>query len=245
MSVTFDFGGRRVLVTGGSNGIGLGIAQAFRSAGADVTVTGRRQSAADYDTDLSEFDYVQCELGDRDQITALAAGLDKLDVLVNNGGQNLARRNEWDPDIFEDALRINLASAFRLSKASHALLAAAPDGGTVVNMASMTSYQAVEVVPAYGAAKAGVVQMTKSLAVAWARDGIRVNAIAPGLIETNMTAGMVADDAAIGPTIARTPMRRVGSPADIAPVALFLASNAAPFLTGQTIAVDGGYLAQG
>ena len=243
MDFSFDFNGRHVLVTGGSSGIGLATARSFRAAGAEVTVTGRRARAQDYDTDLSDLRYVPCEMADPEQIEALADGLDRLDVLVNNAGQNLARSNEWTPEVFEETLRINLSSTFRLSKACHKLLA--DGGGSVVNMASMTSYQAVEVVPAYGAAKAGVVQLTMSLALTWARDSIRVNAVAPGLIETNMTAGMVADEATVGPTIARTPMGRIGTPDDIAPVVMFLASDAAGFLTGQTIAVDGGYLIQG
>lgn len=243
MNISFDFSDRHVLVTGGSGGLGLAMARGFNAAGATVTVTGRRASAGDYATDLGGFAYVQCEMADPEQVASLAAGLDSLDVLVNNAGQNLVRRNEWDPDVFEDALRINLSSAFRLSNACHDLLV--DGGGSVVNLASMTSFQAVEVVPGYGAAKAGVVQLTKSLALAWARDSIRVNAVAPGLIETGMTAGMVANEAAIGPTIARTPMGRVGTPEDIAPVVMFLASDAAGFLTGQTIAVDGGYLIKG
>lgn len=243
MNVSFDYSDRHVLVTGGSGGIGLTTARAFRRAGAEVTITGRRAKAQDYDADLDDFDYVQCEMADPAQIDALAAGLDRLDVLVNNAGQNLVRKNEWDPDVFAESVQINLSAAFRLSNACHPLLAAG--AGSVVNTASMTSYQAVEVVPAYGAAKAGVVQLTMSLALAWAPDSIRVNAVAPGLIETNMTAGMVANDAAIGPTIARTPMGRVGTPDDIAPVVMFLASDAAGFLTGQTIAVDGGYLIKG
>lgn len=244
-TASFDFTGHRVLVTGGSNGLGLAMARAFRAAGAQVTITGRRKAPEEYDGDLSGFDYVQCEMTDAQTITDLAAGLDGLDVLVNNAGQNLVARDEWDPDVFDESVRLNLGSAFRLSNACHDLLAASPHGGTVVNLGSMTSFQAVEVVPGYGAAKAGVVQLTKSLAVAWAREGIRVNAVAPGLIATNMTAAMVASEQMIAPTIARTPMRRVGTPEDVTPVVMFLASNAAPFLTGETVAVDGGYLSQG
>ncbi|MFC0863178.1 SDR family NAD(P)-dependent oxidoreductase [Sphaerimonospora cavernae] len=245
MTVTFDFHDRHVLVTGGSNGLGLAMARGFHTAGAQVTITGRREAAEEYDEDLSGFRYVRCEMTDRAMIADLASGLDRLDVLVNNAGQNLVGRGEWDPDVFEEALTINLTGAFRLSTACHDLLAASPGGGSVINLGSMTSFLAVDLVPGYGAAKAGVVQLTKTLAAAWAKDGIRVNAVAPGLIETNMTAKMVANDAAVAPTIARTPMRRVGTPEDIAPVVMFLASGAAPFLTGQTIAVDGGFLIQG
>jgi NAD(P)-dependent dehydrogenase (short-subunit alcohol dehydrogenase family) len=118
-------------------------------------------------------------------------------------------------------------------------------GGAVVNVGSMSSFFGIEVVPGYGAAKAGVVQMTKTLAVAWARDNIRVNAVAPGIIETNMTAPMMGFESLTGPILERTPMRRFGTPDDVAPVVLFLAGPAARYITGQTIPVDGGFSVQG
>lgn len=248
VATTFDYSGARVLVTGGSNGIGLGVARAFRDAGAGVTITGTRASAAEYDHDLGGLDYQPCRLPDPDAIAAVAGALDGLDVLVNNAGQNLpGGRSEYDPDVFEEVVAVNLFSAFRMVTACQALLRASTmaGGGAVVNVGSMSSFFGIEPVPGYGAAKAGVVQMTKTLAVAWARHGIRVNAVAPGIIDTNMTAPMMPFESLTGPILERTPMGRFGTPDDIAPVVLFLAGPAARYITGQTIPVDGGFSVQG
>jgi 3-oxoacyl-[acyl-carrier protein] reductase len=247
-SLSFDFTGAKVLITGGSNGIGLGLAGAFRQAGAEVTITGTRETAAAYDHDLSAFAYRQCALTDREQIAELAASFDALDVLVNNAGQVLpGGKNEYDPDVFEEALTINVSAAFRLTQACRPLLAASQhDGGAaVVNFASMASFFAIEFVPGYGAAKAAVVQMTKTLAVNAARQGIRVNAVAPGLVESNMTAPMMAHEAMVKPSIDRTPLGRVGQPDDISPAVMFLASSAARYITGHTLVVDGGFSIKG
>lgn len=242
-SPTFDFSEASVLVTGGTNGIGHGIARAYLAAGATVTITGTRAAAADYDTDLAGFTYRQCRLTAPDELDALAASLGRLDVLVNNAGQVFPAGDEYSPEGFEAAIAVNLTAAFRLSNACKGLLTASDfDGGaSVVNSASMSSYFSMEVVPGYGAAKTGVLGMTRTLAVAWAKLGIRVNAVAPGIIETNMTAPMLSIDEMIEPLLGRVALGRVGTPDDIAPVVLFLTSPAARYITGQTVPVDGGF----
>lgn len=243
-SVDFSFVGCHVLVTGGSSGIGAGIAGAFAAAGAQVTITGTRDHADDYDADLSAYAYRPLLLTDSAAIEELAQSLPSLDVLVNNAGASLpGGRNEAIPEVFEESVQINLFGAFRLASACSEKLASSElDGGaSVINLASMSSYFGIAIVPGYGAAKAGVVQMTKSLAVSWAGRGIRVNAVAPGLIRSNMTAPMERIEGLADPHLARTPMARWGEPEDICGPVLFLASPAARFITGQTLPVDGGY----
>ncbi len=243
-SAHYDYSGAKVLVTGGSQGIGLGIASAYASAGAQVSITGTRSAASDYDSDLSAFDYHPVEMRDSQAITALANALDGLDILINNAGASLPDgKDEWAPDVFADSLRINLTSGFELASACKDLLTNSklPGGASVIGIASLTSFFAVEVVPGYGAAKAGVVQLAKTLGVSWAKHGIRANAIAAGMIDTRMTAIMQTIPEMNEPVLARTPLKRWGTPDDIAAAALFLTSQQASFITGQTLIVDGGY----
>lgn len=242
-NLNYDYRGAHVLVTGGSNGIGAGIASAYRAAGADVTITGTRAQADDYDTDLRGYRYLQLQLTDNDQIDAVAAALPKLDILVNNAGGNFMIENEYEPDIFEKSIRVNLLSAYRMAhaclpKLMHSQL---PGGASVIGLASMTSFFGVEVVPGYGAAKAGLVQMTKTLSIAWAKHNIRVNSVAAGLIESKMTGPALSISEFNAAVLARTPQKRIGTPHDIAGAVLFLSSSAAGFITGQTLPVDGGY----
>lgn len=240
--LSLDFSGQAVLVTGGSNGIGHGIASAFAGAGADVTITGTRAAASDYETDLSAFTYRQLQVEDAAAVDAFITDTGAVDVLVNNAGNAVRAPEGHTPAGFERNIDINLNSVFRLSQGLQNRLAKRP--GSIVNIASMTSYIASPRVPGYGASKAAILQMTKSLAELYAPEGIRVNAIAPGWIETNLTNPLSTIDEFKARIIDRTPMRRWGTPQDLAGTALYLASPAlAGFVTGVTIPVDGGYIA--
>lgn len=246
-NVRYDYAGAHVLVTGGTAGIGRGIAAAYRAAGAHVTITGTRATAGDYAEDLSGYRYLQLSLTDDAGIERVAAALPRLDILVNNAGANYMMENEYQPDVFERSLRVNLTSAYRMAHACHPHLRQSElaTGGSVIGLASLTSFFGVEVVPGYGAAKGGLVQLTKTLAIHWAKDRIRVNAVAAGLIESRMTGPMMGMPDMMRPFYERTPLGRVGQPSEIAGAVLYLTSGAAAFVTGATLTVDGGYSVMG
>lgn len=245
-AVSFDFSGTSVLVTGGTSGIGHAVATAFASAGASVTVTGTRASVSDYDTDLAAFGYHQLDTRDTATIDTLAADLAVLDVLVNNAGAPFAGGlDEWTPDGFSASLALNVEGAQRLTVGARRSLAASSmsGGASVVNLISMTAFRSTTMVPGYSAAKAALLALTRNLAVHWAGDGIRVNAVAPGVIDTPMTAPMRSFPELLDAEVGRGVAGRMGTPEEVAAAVLFLSCSASAFTTGAAFAVDGGYLA--
>jgi NAD(P)-dependent dehydrogenase (short-subunit alcohol dehydrogenase family) len=238
-----SFRDKSVLVTGGTSGIGAAIGEALAHLGASVTVTGatEREAQAARERPGSQVKRaVALDVRDRAAVADLVYAITSLDVLVNCAGV-IRRSEEHDPEVFEDVLEVNLTGTMRLCTAARPLLAEAK--GCIVNTASMLSFVGGALVPGYSASKGGVAQLTKSLACAYAADGIRVNAIAPGWIATALTQALQDDPARTQAILARTPLARWGHPEDVAGTAVFLCSPAAGFITGAIIPIDGGYLA--
>ncbi|WP_075219531.1 SDR family NAD(P)-dependent oxidoreductase [Acuticoccus yangtzensis] len=234
------FTGAEVLVVGATSGIGAAIAAGFRAAGANVTVTGATPAEVEAASAAMEgVRVLQLDVRDKSAVDALVGGFARLDHLVNCAGI-IRRGDELAPDVFADVVDINLTGSMRTAAAARPLLAAS--GGTITNTASMLTYFGGALVPAYSASKGGIGQLTKSLALAYAADGIRVNAIAPGWIATPLTKALREDPVRNEAIMGRTALKRWGEPSDLAGAVLFLASPMAAYITGTILPVDGGYL---
>ena len=236
-AANFDFSNASVVVIGASRaGIGAAIARAFQDSGARVEITGVESACAPEDAE--RFAYHQVDVTDNEAVRGFAERHETLDVLVNCAAIT-KRGEEMELGFFSHVLDVNLTGTFRCAQAFHRALKTAK--GAVINIASMYSRFGSPMNPAYGASKAGVEQITKSLGIAWAPDGIRVNAIAPGFIITEQSERARESAEFTRQVEHRTPLGRWGQPADISGAALFLASDAARFMTGVCLPVDGGY----
>jgi 2-deoxy-D-gluconate 3-dehydrogenase len=242
------------VVTGGNGGIGLGMARGLASAGAQVVVVGRneaksREAVQDLQGRGSPAFALAVDVGDEAAVARMAEEVDRrcgrLDILVNNAGTNIRKpAQELALAEWSLVLNTNLTSAFLCSQAAYPHMVRA-GGGKIINIGSMMSVFASSYAAPYAASKAGIVQLAKSMAVAWAKDNIQVNAVLPGWIDTELTQGARKQVQGLhDKVLARTPAQRWGIPGDFAGIAVFLASPASDFITGVAIAVDGGYSCQ-
>lgn len=244
MSISIDFDGQVALVTGGSRGIGRTIAEAFLEAGAEVAICGRKEpedlpsaggkSAAFFSADVREADQVET------MIDALAERFGRLDVLVNNaGGAPFADAATASPRFSERVIQLNLIAALHCAQHANRIMQAQPDGGSIVNVASVSGVRPSPGTAAYGAAKAGLVNLTGTLAIEWA-PRVRVNAISAGLIQTEQAHLHYGDDEGIRRVADTVPLKRLGTPSDVAGACLFFASPLASYVSGANLLLHGG-----
>lgn len=245
--------GKKVLVTGGTKGIGEACALLMAEAGAEVMVVARdeaslrKMSSEAAENGLSiigeSFDMAEPRVASR-VIAHVQQTWGTLDVLVNNAGMNIRKATvDYTPDEYDRIMQVNLRSVFELCQAAHPLLKASR--GSIVNMGSVSALTHISSGSIYGMSKAALTQLTRNLAVEWAKDGIRVNAIAPWYISTPLAAPVLDDPEKLKNIVARTPLGRVGTPGEVAAAALFLSLPAASYITGQCLGVDGGFMVNG
>lgn len=237
-----DFTGKTVLVVGGSSGIGNGIAHGFRERGAQVHVWGTRATAADYDpaegSDLTGLGYTCVDVSDPDAIAAAPLPFPTLDVLVMCQGTVVYRRGEFERPGWDHVMAVNLDSLMHIARLCKPQLMESQ--GSVIIVSSISGLKANIGNPAYAASKAGAISLTKTLGQAWGPEGIRVNGLAPGLVDTKLTKVTTQNPDRLAGALANIPQRRMGLPADMAGAAVFLASPLASYVTGHTLIVDGG-----
>ena len=251
----FDLGGKVAIVTGGNGGIGLGMAQGLAEAGADIAIVGRNEAksaaaVAELKQAGAKVISITTDVTDKAAVTAMVERvrreLGRIDILVNNAGINIRKSpHALDLDEWDSIIRTNLTSAFLCSQAVYPAMKEA-GGGKIINIGSMMSIFSASFAPAYAASKGGIVQFTRSCAVAWAADNIQANAVLPGWIDTDLTRRARQEiDGLHEKVLARTPAARWGAIADFAGIAVFLSSPASDFVTGTAIPIDGGFSIMG
>jgi 3-oxoacyl-[acyl-carrier protein] reductase len=237
-----DFRGRNVLVVGGSSGIGNGIAHGFRARGAMVHVWGTRASASDYEaddgSDLTGLGYTRVDAGDPDAIEAAPLPFGALDILVLCQGTVVYRRGEFEREGWDRVMAVNLDSLMHCARKFRGQLSAS--GGSIIVVSSISGLRGNIGNPAYAASKAGAISLTRTFGQAFAADGIRVNGLAPGLVDTKLTKATTQNSDRLAARISAIPQRRMGTAEDMAGAAVFLASPLASYVTGHTLVVDGG-----
>lgn len=249
---SFDVKGKVAIVTGCDTGLGQGMALGLAQAGCDivgVNIVEPTETIEKIQATGQKFIDIRANLMKLDDIPSIVSRaveeLGRIDILVNNAG--IIRRNdaiEFSEQDWDDVMNINIKSVFFMSQAVAKQFMAQGNGGKIINIASMLSYQGGIRVPSYTASKSGVMGVTRLMANEWAKDGINVNAIAPGYMATNNTAALRADEERNQAILERIPADRWGTPEDLAGPCVFLASKASDYINGYTIAVDGGWLAR-
>jgi 2-dehydro-3-deoxy-D-gluconate 5-dehydrogenase len=251
----FDLDGKVAIVTGGNGGIGLGMARGLAAAGANIAIVGRNDAksaaaVAELGQQGAKAIFISADVTDKaavaDMVERTVRELGRIDILVNNAGINIRKSpHALDLEEWDSVIRTNLTSAFLCSQAVHPAMKEA-GGGKIINIGSMMSIFGASFAPAYAASKGGIVQFTRSCAVAWAADNIQVNAVLPGWIDTDLTRRAREQiDGLHDKVLARTPAARWGASDDFAGVAVFLSSPASDFMTGTAIPVDGGFSIMG
>ncbi len=242
MTGMLDFTGKTALIVGGSSGIGNGIAQAYRGAGADVHIWGTRPSADDYSEDegsnLSGLTYSQMDVSRFEALDNFQPSFSSLDVLVLCQGTVLYKRKEFEREGWDRVMDVNINSVMHAAQKFYPMLVASK--GSVIIVSSVAGFSASRGNPAYSASKHAAVGLTKTLGEAWAPDGVRVNGIAPGLVDTKLTKVTTEHPKRLEGSLRAIPLGRLGEPGDMAGAALFLASPLAAYMCGQTLIVDGG-----
>lgn len=245
--MTWNLNNKTALITGGTKGIGKEIVKEFLALGATVITVARSPESIETlknEVNSDKLTVISADMGTKEGIQKVVNALDNLDILVNNVGMNIRKKLvDFEDGDFDTIINTNLFSMYELTRKCHPLLQKSK--GNVVLMASVAGMTHLKSGVIYGMTKAAIIQFTRNIAVEWAADGIRVNAVSPWYIQTPLTAGVLGNPEFLAEVISRTPMRRVGQPEEVAAAVAFFAMNNASYITGQNLAVDGGFSVNG